>query len=113
MLLHCRYETWASRRFYTEVVGLKLAPLSTPDAVVFATQPIAFAIRKPLVDLDAVSQLDHGIALWFLTDDAVALHEHLKERSVPIVRRLADSPFGKTFTFRDPDGYFITVHDRG
>lgn len=103
----------ASRRFYSEIVGLKLAPQSPPDAFVFATEPVAFAIRKPLVNLDAVSQLGHGVALWFLTEDAIAFHEHLKEHSIPIVRGLEESPFGNTFTFRDPDGYLITVHDRG
>ncbi|HEX9076420.1 MAG TPA: VOC family protein, partial [Anaerolineae bacterium] len=45
--------------------------------------------------------------------DAVALHNHLIERGITIVQALADSPFGKTFTFRDPDGYLITVHDGG
>ena len=24
-----------------------------------------------------------------------------------------DGPFGRTFTFADPDGYQITLHDRG
>jgi len=42
-----------SKRFYTERVGLELADRSPPDAVVFDTKPIPFAIRKPLVDLDA------------------------------------------------------------
>jgi predicted enzyme related to lactoylglutathione lyase len=51
--------------------------------------------------------------LWFHTEDAAALLKLLKERSVPIVQDLADGPFGKMFTFRDPDGYLITVHDGG
>ena len=106
-------ELEASRRFYAEVIGLKIAPENRPNAVAFATQPIGFAIRKSLVDLDAVPQLDHGIVLWFRTDDAAALHKHLKASGVPIAQDLADSPFGKTFTFRDPDGYLITVHDGG
>jgi len=25
----------------------------------------------------------------------------------------ADGPFGRTFTFADPDGYQATLHDRG
>ncbi|MGO8955841.1 MAG: VOC family protein, partial [Streptosporangiaceae bacterium] len=24
-----------------------------------------------------------------------------------------DGPFGRTFTFADPDGYQVTLHDRG
>lgn len=102
-----------SRRFYGEVIGLKIAPEVQPNAVAFATLPIGFAIRKSVVDLDAVPKLGYGVVLWFRTEDAVALHKHLKEQSVPIAQDLADSPFGKIFTFRDPDGYFISVHDGG
>jgi len=50
--------------------------------------------------------------LWFLTDDSAALQASLVERGVETVKGLEDSPFGQTFTFRDPDGYLITIHDR-
>ena len=103
----------ASRRFYVELIGLKIAPEVRPNAVAFATQPCGFAIRTSPVDLDSVPQLGHGIVVWFRTADAAALHQHLKERSVFIVHDLADGPFGKMFTFRDPDGYLITAHDGG
>ncbi len=103
----------ASRRFYAEVIELPISPEVRPNAVAFATKPIAFAIRQSQIDLDAVPQLGHGVILWFLADDAAALHMLLTERGVTVVQGLAEGPFGKTFTFRDPDGYLITVHDRG
>ena len=31
----------------------------------------------------------------------------------PIAFAVRDGPFGRTFTFADPDGYQVTVHDRG
>ena len=102
-----------SRHFYAEVIGFKPSPEVRPNAVAFATQPISFAIRKSQVDLDAVPQLGHGVILWFRADDAAGLLKHMKENNVPIVADLADGPFGKTFTFRDPDGYLITAHDGG
>jgi predicted enzyme related to lactoylglutathione lyase len=102
-----------SRRFYAESIGLKVSPETRPNAVAFSTHPIGFAIRKSSLDLDAVPQVGQGIIVWFRTDDAAAVHDQLKERGVPIEQGLADSPFGKTFTFRDPDGYLITVHDGG
>ncbi len=102
-----------SRRFYTEVLGFKPSSEVRPNAAAFATKPAGFAIRQAQIDLDAVAQLGHGVVVWFRTDDAAALHAQLLERDVPIVQGLADSPFGKTFTFRDPDGYLITVHDGG
>ena len=103
----------ASRQFYADVLGFPLSPEIRPNAVAFSTQPISFAIRQAQVDLDAVSQLGHGVILWFLADDAAALYQQLVERGVTMVSSLAEGPFGKMFTFRDPDGYRLTVHDRG
>jgi hypothetical protein len=37
--------------------------------VVFATEPIAFAVREPLVDLEAVEHLGRGVAIWLKADD--------------------------------------------
>ena len=102
-----------SRRFYTEGIWIPIAPEVRPNAVAFATKPIGFAIRKAPAELDANANPGYGVILWFHSDDAVALLKLLKERNVPIVQDLADGPFGKMFTFRDPDGYLITVHDGG
>ena len=101
-----------AKKFYTEVVGLEPAPKSPPDAALFLTSPIPFAVRRPQVDLDAVSQLGHGVALWFLCDDSSVLHRTLKERGALVLDDPAPGPFGLTFHFKDIDGYTITVHDK-
>ncbi len=100
----------AARAFYTKIVGLTAAPHAPPGAVVFDTKPIAFAVRTPVVDLDAVDILGHGIALWFGCDDADALHDHLVAQGVAIAFAPKDGPFGRYFAFRDPFGYTITAH---
>jgi len=51
------------------------------------------------------------VSLWFYTDDAPALYTRLSEAGVPITQPLTNGPFGQMFTFVDPDGYRITVHD--
>ena len=102
-----------SRRFYSEIIGLKVAPEVRPNAVAFATQPVGFAIRQAFTQLEAIASPGYGIILWFHTEDAAALLKLLKERSVPIVQDISEGPFGKMFTFRDPDGYLITMHDGG
>ncbi len=102
-----------SYHFYSELVGLKESTEKRPNAFVFATQTCGFAIRKLPDSDEPLSNPGRGVIIWFRTDDAVSLHKTLKERAVPITAGLADSPFGKTFTFRDPDGYLITVHDGG
>ncbi len=101
----------SSARFYEERLGLERVPGVSPDAVVFATEPVPFAVRKPLVDLEAVERLGWGVALWMRCDDAQSLYESLEEGGVPIARKPFDGPFGRTFAFVDPDGYTVTMHD--
>lgn len=100
--------------FYEQKLGLERAPGSPPGAVVFATRPIPFAVREPLpgTDLDR-GQPGLGVAIWLRADDAQAVHDVLATTDVPIVTEPFDGPFGRTFSFRDPDGYVITVHDGG
>jgi len=103
----------ASATFYTDVVGLTRAPAGPPNAVVFATKPIPFAVREPAVDLDAVEKLGWGVALWFRADDVEGVLSAVKKAGRPILVEPFDGPFGRTFTFADPDGYAITIHDKG
>ena len=100
----------AAARFYTERLGLRRVPGSPPGAVVFATEPIPFAVREPVADLDAADRLGVGVALWLKADDIDNLHSDLAGNGVDIVTAPFDGPFGRTFAFADPDGYVITVH---
>lgn len=102
----------AAAAFCEKHLGLRRAPASPPGAVVFATEPIPFAVREPLpgVDLDAAAQPGLGVALWFRTSDAQELHDQLAAAGVPIITAPKDSPFGRTFTFTGPEGYAITAH---
>ena len=69
--------------------------------------------RGPIRALDLAAQpLGVGVALWFHDADAPALHASLVAAGVPIAKEPITGPFGFTFTFTDPDGYAITVHDR-
>ena len=101
--------------FYEQRLGLHRAPASPPGAVVFATEPVAFAVRDPLpgVDLNAVEQPGEGVALWWHAPDAQQIHDALAADGVAIVAEPFDGPFGRTFTFTDPDGYRITLHADG
>jgi predicted enzyme related to lactoylglutathione lyase len=104
-----------SAAFYEQQLGLARSEVSPPHAVVFATQPIPFAVREPLpgVDLDAITQPGTGIGLWIRADDAQRMHDDLVAAGTAITSAPIDSPFGRTFTFADPDGYQVTIHDRG
>lgn len=98
--------------FYESKIGLNRAPQSPPGAVVFATTPIPFAVRNPLpgTDLDS-GRPGLGVALWFACENAGDLHERLATDGVPILTEPFDGPFGRTFVFRDPEGYAVTIHE--
>ncbi|CAA9434269.1 MAG: hypothetical protein AVDCRST_MAG37-850 [uncultured Rubrobacteraceae bacterium] len=100
----------ASARFYEERLGLERASHSPSNAVVFRTEPVPFAVREPVVDLDEVERLGWGVALWLKCDDAQELHDSLDEAGVPTTQEPFDGPFGRTFAFMDPDVYTVTVH---
>lgn len=104
----------ASQAFYEQYLGLVRSQAGPPHAVVFETTPIAFALRDivPGTDLDAVAQPGIGAAIWLHATDVQAIHDALAVDGHTIVSAPIDGPFGRTFTFADPDGYQITLHDR-
>jgi predicted enzyme related to lactoylglutathione lyase len=103
-----------SRAFYERYLGLVRSPAGPPHAVVFDTTPIAFALRGlvPGTDLASVAQPGVGAAIWLHATDVQAIHDALEADGHTIVSAPIDGPFGRTFTFADPDGYHVTLHDR-
>ena len=104
----------ASQAFYEKYLGLVRSPAGPPHAVVFATTPIAFALRDllPGSDLDSAAQPGVGVALWLHATAVQAIHDALVADGHAIAAAPIDGPFGRTFTFVDPDGYQVTLHDR-
>jgi predicted enzyme related to lactoylglutathione lyase len=104
----------ASQSFYEQYLGLVRSPVGPPHAVVFATKPITFALRDVVAGTDLASAARPGIgaAIWLHADDVQDIHDALVADGHTIVSAPIDGPFGRTFTFADPDGYHITLHDR-
>lgn len=103
----------ASAAFYEKYLGFTRQD-GPPHAVVFDTKPAAFAVRAavPGVDLDSVPQLGMGVGIWLHAAQSQRVHDTLVADGVTITSAPIDGPFGRTFTFADPDGYQITLHDR-
>jgi len=101
-----------SAEFYETHLGLR-RQAGPPHAVVFDTAPAAFAVRSPLpgVDLDA-GPLGRGVGIWMHAPEAESVHDALVAAGVTIAVDPVAGPFGWTFTFVDPDGYLVTLHDR-
>jgi catechol 2,3-dioxygenase-like lactoylglutathione lyase family enzyme len=104
----------ASQAFYEQYLGLVRSQAGPPHAVVFETTPTAFALRDivPGTDLAAVDQPGVGAAIWFHATGVQEIHDALAANGHTIVSAPIDGPFGRTFTFADPDGYQLTLHDR-
>ncbi|KQX07644.1 MULTISPECIES: VOC family protein [unclassified Leifsonia] len=104
----------ASQAFYEQYLGLVRSKAGPPHAVVFETTPIAFALRDivPGTDLESVGQPGIGAAIWLHATGVQEIHDALVAGGHTITSAPIDGPFGRTFTFADPDGYLITLHDR-
>jgi len=51
-----------------------------------------------------------GVGIWLKADDPQHLHDEIVRAGVPILVEPFDGPFGRTFTFADPDAYAMTIH---
>ena len=104
-----------SAAFYEQYLGLKRSDAGPPHAGVFDTKAIAFAVSAAsrALGLDAIAQPGRGMALWLHAPDAQDIHDALAAAGTTIVSAPVDGPCGCTFTFADPDGYQVTLHDRG
>lgn len=103
-----------SAHFYEQHLGLSRRP-GPPHAVVFDTQPVPVAVRERVAgfDLDGTPDPSGGVAVWMLDSDARERYEALVAAGIHIAAEPVEGPFGFTFAFVDPDGYRITLHDRG
>lgn len=94
-----------SRNFYIQQLGLRQAVSSPPGAVLFDTAPIPFAIKE--------SQ-DHetppSSEVWLATDDVEGIYQRLAQSETEITQPPSRGRLGRQFTFADPDGHSITIH---
>lgn len=99
----------SSKNFYTEKLGFEIGE-TNPQACVFKYNQgeASFAIRTPLEPLEG-RELGIGTALWFAVDERV---DELKEKfiadGVTTTGPIIETPFGKAFHVKDPDGYKLT-----
>ncbi|WP_339692671.1 VOC family protein [Celeribacter baekdonensis] len=100
----------ASTAFYKDVFGFAAGDHNPPGAAIFATEPIALALREPLRSLPETGPLGTGMVLWVACDDADAFHDQIIARGGKVLSPLSDGPFGRFFVASDPDGYALTFH---
>jgi predicted enzyme related to lactoylglutathione lyase len=102
----------ASRRFYTEILGLAIDQrFNTPDFVLFDTNSIPFALTEANVNLSEAPTPGWGVTLWIDCDTVDELHAKLVAAGAAIIKEPFDSPFGRAMIIADPDGYRLTVNE--
>jgi len=99
-----------SKEFYTHKLGFEISEMKNPDAAIFKFNKgdASFAIRKPLEELDN-KELGNGVSIWFAIDEKIEdLQAQFVKNGVAILGPVMETPFGKAFHVKDPDGYKLT-----
>ena len=99
----------ASKAFYTEKLGFEIGD-ANPQAFVFKYNQgeASFAIRTPLEPMEG-KELGIGVAVWFGVNENVDdLKEKFMENGITTAGPIIETPFGRAFHVKDPDGYKLT-----
>lgn len=99
----------ASKVFYTNKLGFEIDNLN-PQACVFKYNEgqASFAIRTPLEPLEG-KELGTGVAIWFeVAENVDELKENFIAKEITSVGPIIETPFGRAFYVKDPDGYKLT-----
>ena len=94
--------------FYTEVLGFKVDGTWPPDEPTWAGLTSGNA-RMMLSIVEGVTEMHFTGVIYMYPDDIDAAWEQLREK-VEVVEAIETRPYGmRDFSFRDPNGYFITL----
>jgi lactoylglutathione lyase len=99
----------ASKAFYTGKLGFEIGN-ANPQACVFKYDQgeASFAIRTPLEPLEGKDP-GIGVALWFaVTENVDELKAQFIANGIESAGPVIETPFGKAFHVKDPDGYKLT-----
>jgi predicted enzyme related to lactoylglutathione lyase len=89
-----------ARAFFRDKLGLQTEDDQGDVFSQFTTRDGAmWALKQPHATGDAGS-----VALYLRVEDVDAAYATWRERGVETVSEPSDQPFGRTFSFRDPDG---------
>jgi catechol-2,3-dioxygenase len=99
----------ASRRFYEEILNLKVTANWEDKWIEYDIGPGTLAIVTADEDRQAGR---HGPCAGLETYDLDALLAHLKEKNVPLKGEPFDTPVCRGCIIRDPDGNELLLHQR-
>lgn len=107
------FQDWrGSKAFYTDYLGLEVIPEFSPDEFVLLrsrTGGTNIALQDASKETYGVPLAHGGIIPGFEVEDANAIYQQRKAKSVEILGEVIDMGAGRTFTAKDPEGHYIQV----
>jgi predicted enzyme related to lactoylglutathione lyase len=94
-----------ARSFFTERLGLTTEEDQADSFSQFTTRE-----GTPWAIMQAGEREAAGYQVYLRVDSADAAHDAWRARGVEIVTPPHDEPFGRTFSFRDPDGHVLHAY---
>jgi predicted enzyme related to lactoylglutathione lyase len=101
-----------AKAFYTENLGLEVVPQFSSDEFVMLrsrTGGPSLALQDATKETYGVPLAHGGIIACFEVEDADAVYQQWKEKSVELVGEVIDIGAGRSFTAKDPEGHYIQV----
>ena len=101
------------KAFYTEYLGLEVVTQFSSDEFVMLrsqTGGTSIALQDASKETYGVPLAHGGIIPGFAVDDADAVYQQWKSKSVEIVGEVIDMGAGRSFTAKDPEGHYIQVY---
>ncbi len=101
------------RAFYTEYLGFEVvSEFSSNEFVMLRSRSggTNLALQYATTEAYGVPLAHGGIIPGFEVDDADALYQQWKAKSVELVGDVIDIGAGHSFTARDPEGHYIQVY---
>jgi predicted enzyme related to lactoylglutathione lyase len=101
-----------ARAFYQDVLGLQID--AAQSALVFAffrTGDNTFLALEDVAILPpGQAQPAGSFELAISVEDVDTVYQDWKARGVPMIEELHDSPFGRNFLAKDPEGHHLSVY---
>jgi predicted enzyme related to lactoylglutathione lyase len=101
-----------AKAFYTEYLGLEVVTQFSSDEFVMLRSRnggTLIALQDATKETYGVPLAHGGIIPGFEVEDADAVYQQWKSKSVEIVGEIIDIGAGHSFTAKDPEGHYIQV----
>jgi catechol 2,3-dioxygenase-like lactoylglutathione lyase family enzyme len=111
VMFFCR-DLAASRKFYTETLGLEIVPQLSSDTFLLLNLPGGAPVSlQPMADLPpGVGTAPGACTVGLVVDDVEATYQDLRGKGVELLTEIYDIGVGRSFRAKDPDGNVFEIY---